>query len=149
MRTLVTFRTRLFNTETPRDYFINDCCFGDDCAKWLAERLAREGVGEVDAAPLQEDWGWEFRVTTARHRLWVMVGSSSDEPDTWLVWVHSTLPRLKRWLGSSDDEDRMSVCAALDRVLKASPEIDAVRWHVMKHWMEGRAEAGAGSPGSA
>jgi hypothetical protein len=33
IRTHITFVTRLFNTTEVKDYFINDYCFGDDCAQ--------------------------------------------------------------------------------------------------------------------
>jgi hypothetical protein len=34
MRTIATFKSDAFNTSEGRDYFINDCCFGDD-GSWL------------------------------------------------------------------------------------------------------------------
>jgi hypothetical protein len=35
VRSLVTFKSTAFNVMERRPYFINDCCFGDDVAKWL------------------------------------------------------------------------------------------------------------------
>ena len=39
VRTVVTFRSSAFNTTESKDYFINECCFGDDAARWIIERL--------------------------------------------------------------------------------------------------------------
>ena len=50
MRKGATFRTSAFNTSEVRDYFINDCCFGDDLAKWMMGRLREAGV-ETDDEP--------------------------------------------------------------------------------------------------
>jgi len=32
------FQSNAFNTSEQRDYFINECCFGDDLARSLIER---------------------------------------------------------------------------------------------------------------
>ena len=73
----VIFSTDRFNLSVPREYFINDCCFGDDVAQWLVERL--RGCGVSASEPGQEDWGWYF---DARHGDWsyfVGVGGNADE----------------------------------------------------------------------
>jgi len=48
MRTEASFRSSAFNTSEVRDYFINDCCFGDDLAKWMISRLRQAGVATDD-----------------------------------------------------------------------------------------------------
>jgi hypothetical protein len=60
LRTCVTFLSARFNQTTPREYFINPGCFGDDCAAWLAALLRDSGASSV-AEPWQEDWGWQAR----------------------------------------------------------------------------------------
>jgi len=40
VRRNVIFQSTAFNTSQPKDYFINDCCYGDDVARWLMERGA-------------------------------------------------------------------------------------------------------------
>lgn len=39
-RTTVTFKADGFNTTQAKDYSINSCCFGDDVARWVGDRLA-------------------------------------------------------------------------------------------------------------
>src|SRR5262245_10551085 len=55
-RTVVTFESGAFNTTHPRAYFINQCCYGDDVARWLISELDARGC-EVDHEPEQEDFG--------------------------------------------------------------------------------------------
>jgi len=40
IRTVVTFESTAFNMITPRDYFVNPCCFGDDLAEWLIREIS-------------------------------------------------------------------------------------------------------------
>lgn len=74
IRTVVAFRSDAFNTTDPKDYFINDCCFGDDVGKWLIGELRSRGI-DVDSEPDQEDWGWcvTCRVDGHEHTLGVGV----------------------------------------------------------------------------
>ena len=37
IRTVVTFQSSAFNTSERKDYFINNCCYGDDVARVIAE----------------------------------------------------------------------------------------------------------------
>jgi hypothetical protein len=140
-RTHVTFGTKLFNTEKERDYFINPCCFGDDCAQWLIDRLVSQGVEELDERPTQEDWGWCFSITIGQRDFLVGVGlyEDQDSPNTWLVFIKSQLGWLSRRLfGHSDEDEILAVCKAIDRALKSAPEISDVRWHTEEDWMKGR-----------
>ena len=139
-RTHVTFVTGLFNTEDVRDYFINPCCFGDDCAQWLIDRLVSQCSEKVDERPTQEDWGWCFCVTTGQRDFMIGVGLCEDEdsPNTWLVFIESQLGWLSRkLLGQSDDAELLAVCGLIDRALKSDPEISDVRWYTKEDWMRG------------
>ena len=49
------FSTDRFNLSQPREYFINDCCYGDDAARWFVEQLRSRGLTVTE--PDQEDWG--------------------------------------------------------------------------------------------
>jgi hypothetical protein len=139
-RTHVTFVTRLFNTEEVKDYFINPCCFGDDCAQWLIDRLVSQRSEKVDERPTQEDWGWCFSITAEQRDFMIGVGLCEDEdsPNTWLVFIESQLSWLSRKLfGRSDDAELLAVCEEIDRALKSDPEISDVHWHTNEDWMKG------------
>jgi hypothetical protein len=66
-----------FNLSEPQDYFINDCCYGDDVARWLAEQLRSRGwtVDEPD----QEDWGWYLDARDGQTTYFVGVGGIADD----------------------------------------------------------------------
>lgn len=132
VRNRVTFVTTLFNATEVRDYFINDCCFGDDCAAWLIDRLKAQCDLQIDAEPIQEDWGWCFGVTVGQRNFLVGVGLYEDDdvPNRWLVFIDSQLGSVKRkLLGQADQAEHMAVCEAVDRVLKGKSEINDIRWH--------------------
>src|SRR6266699_3216208 len=44
VRRNVIFQSTAFNTSEPKDYFINDCCYGDDFARWIMEQLRARGI---------------------------------------------------------------------------------------------------------
>jgi hypothetical protein len=52
----ILFETDSFNVSQVKEHFINPCCFGEDLAQWLGDRLTEKGV--ITAPPGQEDWGW-------------------------------------------------------------------------------------------
>ena len=145
----VTFATTLFNPTEVKDYFINPCCFGDDCLQWLIDRLKEQGWQEVDEEPDEEDWGWYFFVKAGQRIFWVGVGLLEDEdrPPTWLIFVESQLSWMKRKIfGQSDQTELLTLCQALDQVLKSSPEISDIRWYTKGDWSKGKQEGGHSSP---
>lgn len=132
VRNRVTFVTTLFNATEVRDYFINDCCFGDDCAAWLIDKLKAQSDLQVGVEPIQEDWGWCFGATVGQRRFLVGVGlyEDDDTPNRWLVFIDSQLGSFKRKLfGQTDHAEHLMVCETVDRVLKGEPEINDIRWY--------------------
>lgn len=67
--TLVTAR---FNAIEVRPHFINDRCFGEDFAAWLALALRNQGFEVSD--PIQEDWGWCLILTTDGRKFTLAIG---------------------------------------------------------------------------
>ena len=128
MPTEALFRSSAFNTTEVRDYFINDCCFGDDLGKWLIAKLRAAGI-ETDDEPDQEDFGWffNFKVPVGEHCC--ILAFQEDEPEG--IW-HLTLERKRGLLGSmfggrSKGIDEVAV-AAITKALEAAPEIRELRW---------------------
>jgi hypothetical protein len=83
----VTFQTRSFNATDVRPNFINPCCFGEDVAAWLSDRVSGDSVS--CGAAFQEDWGWTLPVRVGRARFFINIGlaGESSEVPTWLAWV--------------------------------------------------------------
>ena len=71
------FSTDRFNLSAPREYFINECCYGDDAARWLVERLRARGLTATE--PDQEDWGWYFDAQCNGEAYFVGVGGNRDD----------------------------------------------------------------------
>jgi hypothetical protein len=71
------FSSDRFNLSEPKDYFINDCCYGDDVARWLGEQLQLRGW--TVAEPDQEDWGWYFDARNGQTTYFVGVGGTPDD----------------------------------------------------------------------
>ena len=60
MKTQVHFRSRAFNCTQPRDYFINECCFGDDVCRWLIHEPRERGFHTILSSGAKVDsatWG--------------------------------------------------------------------------------------------
>src|SRR5262245_14622567 len=94
-----TFRSSVFNTSEVRNYFINDCCFGDDLAKWILGRLRRAGL-QTDDEPGQEDFGWYFYFTVPAGKHCCLVAYQEDESEGhWNLWLERGLGFLGSMLG--------------------------------------------------
>lgn len=93
MDTLVTIETDLFEHREVKPHFINRCCFGEDFAAWLKERL----IPVLDSRctfsdPIQEDYGWGFWVWCAKDPFWVALSYVGDGPQEapaqWVISVN-------------------------------------------------------------
>ena len=71
------FETNRFNLSEVKEHFINPCCFGEDLAHWLRDKLKERGL-EVDE-PGQEDWGWYVRVNHRECWYFIGIGGNADE----------------------------------------------------------------------
>jgi hypothetical protein len=89
IRTVVTFESTAFNMATPRDYFINPCCCGDDVAVWLIRELRKQGM-KTDEKPGQEDFGWCLNFEAAGVGHTFVIGhrpNGETEAGTWIGWL--------------------------------------------------------------
>ena len=88
----IAVRTDLFEHRELKPHFINPCCFGEDFALWLQQRLTRAGgTNFVLSDPIQEDYGWGFWASRGRSRFWVALSYVGDgpqeEPAEWVISV--------------------------------------------------------------
>lgn len=73
----ILFETERFNVSKVQKHFINPCCFGEDLAEWLRQKLNERGVNT--GIPGQEDWGWYLLVRHNANRYFVGVGGHRRE----------------------------------------------------------------------
>src|SRR5580704_12626359 len=86
----IVFTTDRFNCARPQPHYINDCCFGDDLAAWLAERLRKQGY--VVDEPGQEDWGWYLRARVDGDVYFIAIGSTGADESFAETGVGAPLP---------------------------------------------------------
>jgi hypothetical protein len=128
MRTEAEFTSAAFNTSEVRPYFINDCCFGDDLAKWMIARLRAAGI-ETDDEPEQEDFGWyfDFKVPEGTHCC--VVGYQGEGPGgSWLLWLERSRGPLGSLLGMRKRGIHESAVRAIDAALSTADEVKDLRW---------------------
>ena len=75
---IATVETDLFEHRQVKPHFINDCCFGEDFAQWLRQRLANSGVESSN--PIQEDYGWGLWITLEKDKFWIALSYVGDGP---------------------------------------------------------------------
>lgn len=139
IRTHVTFKTPRFNMTEVRPYFINDCCFGDDCAGWLVDALRERGWPEL-ADPWQEDWGWQSGGRRGEHKFLVNIGLIPEDEPEWLVFVQEKAGFLARLRGAAGSSVVPDLTRAIDDVLRTTPNVSRVRWHFQDVFMRGRSD---------
>jgi hypothetical protein len=82
MDALITVQTELFNYREVKPHFINPCCFGEDFASWLNERISPgEGSGFKISEIIQEDYGWGFWAREGKDSFWVAVSRIGNGPE--------------------------------------------------------------------
>jgi hypothetical protein len=131
VRRYLIFQSEAFNTSERKDYFINDCCFGDDLARWLIERLRARGL-QTDSEPGQEDFGWYLRFRTAKSEYCFILGyrpSEDAKPGDWMCSIEretGMLGWLLYWTRKRKIEPE--AVQAIHAVVSESPQISGVRW---------------------
>ena len=128
--TEVRFRSTAFNTTTPREYFINDCCFGDDLCRWLIARLRAKGIATADE-PDQEDFGWFFTFTVGGVEHCLVAGFCPENPETgdyWTCWVERQRGLIGSVLFGRKKGVLPEAVAAIADILGESADISDVAW---------------------
>jgi len=121
----VLFCSDRFNLSEPREYFINDCCFGDDVARWLADLLQSRGLTTTE--PDQEDWGWYFDVCFAESRYFVGIGGAPDEEVSasnqgqWRLIVEKHRTLRQKLSGSNKLRDDDAFVGVLKDIVSCEP----------------------------
>ena len=148
VRTVAVFRSTKFNSSEPRDYFINECCFGDDVAKWLIDQLRTHGLS-TDEKPGQEDFGWYFNFTVDGIRHTFVIGhrpGKTNEAGEWIGWLERNRGLFGAIVGARNHGIQPAATLTIHKALASSSEIHNLRWHFPKDFQAGREELGTPEP---
>jgi hypothetical protein len=148
IRTVATFESSAFNATERRDYFINDCCYGDDVAAWLIDELGARGV-ETDAEPGQEDFGWYFGFKKGGIDYTFIIGhrpADAETLPTWIGFVERKRGRLGALLRGSERGVDPEAVLAIHSVLNSSLLVRNLKWHFRRDFDAGREELGQAQP---
>jgi len=72
----ILFSTDRFNLSKVGSHFINPCCFGEDFAAWLRNKLIENQVETRE--PYQEDWWWELPVRNRDQSYYLCMSGNAD-----------------------------------------------------------------------
>ena len=150
VKTVVTFKSSVFNMSEPKEYFINPCCFGDDVARWLAEQLRSKGYQAAEV-PGQEDFGWYFRFTKSGIEHCLVIGhrpGDNNEEGLWIGWLERSRGFLASLVGARKRGIQPAAARAIHEILSGSPQIRDVRWHFGRDFDSGREDTGTPEPSS-
>ena len=115
------FRSSRFNLSRVGDHFINSCCFGEDFAAWLRERLAECGMAADP--PGQEDWGWYLGLSHAGGRYLLGVSGTAHESSAhendgeWRIIIDKSRSLGERLRGAGKITADDPVVALLEEIL--------------------------------
>lgn len=130
MKTEFHFRSTAFNCTDPKEYFINDCCFGGDVCRWLIERLRAQRF-QTGTEPLQEDFGWFFTFTAGGTEHCVIISFQPNDPangDRWLGWIERQTGFFSSIFGGRKRGISPEAVEAIDTALRSSSEIQDLSW---------------------
>lgn len=129
MRTVVTFDSDVFNLSIPKEYFINEFCYGDDLACWLMKKCAEKNI-KTSEEPEQEDSGWYFYYVLGKQAYCACI--SNIEEKHWLIIIEKDTSFLSALLGGRTRNVPSEGSMFLHNILKESVETRNIQWHDFK-----------------
>lgn len=129
----ILFESSRFNLSAVQPHFINPCCFGEDLAQWLADKLPKHGI-KTTRTPYQEDWGWEFWAGDTESSYYIGIGGNSAEDSAdpnrgaWRVMITKRRSILEKLTGKNKLEQREPIIRTIWTILEAEPEFSNIHF---------------------
>ncbi|MGL4813557.1 MAG: hypothetical protein ACRCXM_17445 [Beijerinckiaceae bacterium] len=124
------FRSEAFEARKPRPDAVNENIGGDDLAEWLVAKLRDSGLKA--ATPWAEDHGWDFSIVAFDSTYMLAcaceIGDWSGETPEHSVILSKQRGMMDRLRGRNAFTPDDPVKAAIEKILKAEPQISALRW---------------------
>ena len=126
----ILFETNSFNVSEIKEHFINPCCFGEDVADWLRQRLSERGV--TAGIPGQEDWGWYMFAQRDSQRYFLgisgylkeaAVGKNDGE---WRIMVEKKRSIWEKVQGKNQITENEPIISILEDILHEQTDVRKV-----------------------
>ncbi|MCX7049913.1 MAG: hypothetical protein NTX50_31080 [Candidatus Sumerlaeota bacterium] len=138
----VIFKSVAFNTTEPKEYFINDTCFGDDLARWMMKELNARGI-QTGEEPGQEDFGWYFEFQVGGVEYLFIISHRPGDDDLppseplssvdWMCVIERNAGLIASLFGACKRGITLEAVQAIHGVL-SSPTIYNIRWYLDKDY---------------
>src|SRR5690349_18400205 len=119
------FQTDRFNLSRPKEYFINECCYGDDLAAWLRGKLAEMSIEATE--PAQEDWGWYIDLRHNGNAYFVGIGGNKDETSgnmgEWRLMIEKHRSLKEKLLGKNRIARNEQIITILQGMIENEPDM--------------------------
>jgi hypothetical protein len=125
------FRSSRFNLSKVGDHFVNPCCFGQDLAAWLREKLTDRGL-HADA-PGQEDLGWYLGLSHGCDKYLIGISGNPNEFSTlendgeWRIVVDKSRSLSQRLRGAGKISQDNPLLATIEEILRAEADFHDLR----------------------
>jgi hypothetical protein len=126
-----TVETDLFEHRQVKEHFINPCCFGEDFAAWLREKIAGKDFALSEI--IQEDYGWGFWASAGKDSFWIalsFVGDGPQEPPAqWVISVDYDpgFNLIKRLFHKPNGQRLHSLFDIVTNAIASEPRIKIIR----------------------
>jgi hypothetical protein len=132
----ILFDATCFNLTEVRPHFINPCCFGEDTALWLRDRLREKAMAVAE--PGQEDWGWYIGVRWDGADYFIGIGGDPDDArgesdqGTWRLMIQKIRSPRDKLFGKNRMTPDDGLVAAIREILSREPAFSDIRDEVTK-----------------
>lgn len=126
------FKTARFNLSEVKLHFINPCCFGEDAAAWMKQKLMERSVTVQAGDPGQEDWGWYIRAEYSNGKYLLGFGGNLDEaaqiPNTgeWRIIVNKRRSIKDCLTGKAKIQYDDPMLLLVEEILRGEPDFTGV-----------------------
>jgi len=150
-QTVVTFRSSSFNSQELQKYYINPENYGDDLARWLAEKLEKKDVQiqiqKDKDFPRQEDFGWFFDCDIGVDTFCIIISHHYDNDNfEWVVGIERKCGLVKSLFGGRTKNIKFQVPQAIHDILSSAYIITHIRWYQQKDFEQGHLTAMTSAP---
>lgn len=130
IRTLVTFKSDIFNTSVEKESFINPKNYGDDMASWIVSEFKMRNI-ETDSEIGQEDHGWYVNFTLQAQSYNFIIGFLPDDEtnSNWIGWVEKQTGFFASLLGQHKKNITVEAVNLIHHILANSSQFTNILWH--------------------